>query len=56
MGFFRKLRYRAARRRFQLMVAFWDEQIEQARKAHKPVKPIMAAKQRWLHDVMGQRG
>lgn len=53
---FRRLKHYAARRRFQAMVAFWDQQIEEARAKHKPVKPIQAAKQAWLHQVMGLRG
>lgn len=53
---FARIRHHIARKRFQAMVRFWDEQIEEARKAHKPVRALKAAKSQWVHDCLEGRG
>lgn len=53
---FRRLKYWAAKRRFQAMCLHWDEAIERARQKHEPTKALQAAKQAWLHEIMGRNG
>jgi hypothetical protein len=50
---FRELRRYVIRKRFQKMVAEFDRQIAEARKAHKPVRPIQKAKSKFVHEKLG---
>jgi hypothetical protein len=43
------------RKRFQRMVATFDAQIEAARKAHAPIRPIQKAKAEYVRQCLERR-
>jgi hypothetical protein len=45
-----KLRRYVIRKRFERMIKWFDDQIEEARKAHKPTKALILAKREYVHQ------
>jgi len=48
----RSLHRWVVRKRFQKLVAKFDEQIEAARKAHKPTRALVRAKSAFVHEAL----
>lgn len=51
----RRLRYLAARHRFQKMVREFDERIEEARADHARVREIQREKSQFVHECLERR-